>query len=250
MLCSFVEFESAADLRTAVEKLDGREFKGQRVNCVADVCNYLLTSSLVTIALTKQIRPSPTLRREIATGPDLPEVAHPTMDPQAVTTTDVALLEEATARAVARITATATVTEVLVGAIPTLTIAATVALLRDVDPPWRTLAREAEDTKKTRTAGTMDRRSTRTPMADPTTARRGTSLLGMPAMAHVRAVTLVRTIAGVEAATGNFLLTLHLLGCAPLRYLDRGPHPIRWRNAFFFFFFDSCVSATMEKGTA
>ncbi|KAI1846022.1 hypothetical protein JX265_000946 [Neoarthrinium moseri] len=33
---SFVEFETAADLRTAVEKLDGREFKGQRVTCVAD----------------------------------------------------------------------------------------------------------------------------------------------------------------------------------------------------------------------
>merc|ERR1712000_485060 len=32
----FVEFESAADLRTAVEKLDGREFKGTRVQCVAD----------------------------------------------------------------------------------------------------------------------------------------------------------------------------------------------------------------------
>ncbi|KAL3962662.1 hypothetical protein ACCO45_004185 [Purpureocillium lilacinum] len=32
----FVEFETAADLRTAVEKLDNREFKGQRVQCVAD----------------------------------------------------------------------------------------------------------------------------------------------------------------------------------------------------------------------
>ncbi|KAF4461940.1 hypothetical protein FALBO_11257 [Fusarium albosuccineum] len=32
----FVEFETAADLRTAVEKLDGQEFKGQRVQCVAD----------------------------------------------------------------------------------------------------------------------------------------------------------------------------------------------------------------------
>ncbi|RBQ78830.1 hypothetical protein VDGD_10099 [Verticillium dahliae] len=32
----FVEFETAADLRTAVEKLDGREFKGKPVNCVAD----------------------------------------------------------------------------------------------------------------------------------------------------------------------------------------------------------------------
>lgn len=32
----FVEFETAADLRTAVEKLDNREFKGARVTCVAD----------------------------------------------------------------------------------------------------------------------------------------------------------------------------------------------------------------------
>lgn len=34
---SFVEFESAADLRTAVEKLDNREFKNSRVTCVANV---------------------------------------------------------------------------------------------------------------------------------------------------------------------------------------------------------------------
>jgi hypothetical protein len=34
---SFVEFETAADLKTAVEKLDGREFKGVRVTCTADV---------------------------------------------------------------------------------------------------------------------------------------------------------------------------------------------------------------------
>ncbi|KAI9882384.1 MAG: hypothetical protein M1823_005870 [Watsoniomyces obsoletus] len=33
----FVEFETAADLRSAVEKLDGREFKGARVTCVADI---------------------------------------------------------------------------------------------------------------------------------------------------------------------------------------------------------------------
>ncbi|KAI9832901.1 MAG: hypothetical protein M1819_003931 [Sarea resinae] len=32
----FVEYESAADLRTAVEKLDGREFKGSPVRCVDD----------------------------------------------------------------------------------------------------------------------------------------------------------------------------------------------------------------------
>ena len=33
----FVEFDTAADLKSAVEKLDNREFKGARVNCVADV---------------------------------------------------------------------------------------------------------------------------------------------------------------------------------------------------------------------
>ncbi|KAI9670822.1 MAG: hypothetical protein M1829_004711 [Trizodia sp. TS-e1964] len=32
----FVEFETAADLKTAVEKLDQKEFKGDRVTCVAD----------------------------------------------------------------------------------------------------------------------------------------------------------------------------------------------------------------------
>jgi hypothetical protein len=32
-----VEFETANDLKTAVEKLDQREFKGSRVTCVADV---------------------------------------------------------------------------------------------------------------------------------------------------------------------------------------------------------------------
>jgi hypothetical protein len=32
-----VEFETAADLKTAVDKLDGREFKGARVVCSADV---------------------------------------------------------------------------------------------------------------------------------------------------------------------------------------------------------------------
>lgn len=34
---SFVEFETANDLKTAVEKLDGREFKGARVTCTQDV---------------------------------------------------------------------------------------------------------------------------------------------------------------------------------------------------------------------
>jgi transcription initiation factor TFIID subunit 15 len=32
----FVEYETKADLLSAVEKLDGREFKGQNVHCIAD----------------------------------------------------------------------------------------------------------------------------------------------------------------------------------------------------------------------
>ena len=33
----FVEFETAGDLKVAVEKLDGQEFKGANVRCEADV---------------------------------------------------------------------------------------------------------------------------------------------------------------------------------------------------------------------
>ena len=36
-LISFVEYETAADLAAAVEKLDGQEFKGATVRCVSDV---------------------------------------------------------------------------------------------------------------------------------------------------------------------------------------------------------------------
>ncbi|KAJ5095530.1 hypothetical protein NUU61_004886 [Penicillium alfredii] len=36
----FVEFETAADLKSAVEKLDQREFKGSRVTCIADIQSY------------------------------------------------------------------------------------------------------------------------------------------------------------------------------------------------------------------
>ena len=35
--CSFVEFETGADLKTAVSKLDGQEFKGAVVHCTSDV---------------------------------------------------------------------------------------------------------------------------------------------------------------------------------------------------------------------
>lgn len=39
---SFVEFETSADLKSAVEKLDGREFKGATVHCTPDVCRLPL----------------------------------------------------------------------------------------------------------------------------------------------------------------------------------------------------------------
>jgi hypothetical protein len=38
IMSSYVEYETLADLTSAVEKLDGREFKGTDVTCVADVC--------------------------------------------------------------------------------------------------------------------------------------------------------------------------------------------------------------------
>ena len=34
----FVEFETAGDLKVAVDKLDNQDFKGASVRCVADVC--------------------------------------------------------------------------------------------------------------------------------------------------------------------------------------------------------------------
>lgn len=39
MANSFVEFETAADLKVAVEKLDNQDFKGSNVRCIADVCH-------------------------------------------------------------------------------------------------------------------------------------------------------------------------------------------------------------------
>ena len=36
----FVEFETSSDLKVAIEKLDGREFKGAHVTCTQDVRSY------------------------------------------------------------------------------------------------------------------------------------------------------------------------------------------------------------------
>jgi len=47
----FVEFETGADLKTAVSKLDGQEFKGAVVHCAADVslsCRTVLNLELIS----------------------------------------------------------------------------------------------------------------------------------------------------------------------------------------------------------
>ena len=44
-LFSFVEFETAEDLTTAVSKLDGLEFKDKVVSCVANVCRVPLSQA-------------------------------------------------------------------------------------------------------------------------------------------------------------------------------------------------------------
>ncbi|KAJ6437850.1 pre-mRNA splicing factor [Purpureocillium lavendulum] len=63
----FVEFETAADLRTAVEKLDNREFKGNRVQCVADVRIPRLIGRL-----RGRLRFSPINSNSSQTQPDMP----------------------------------------------------------------------------------------------------------------------------------------------------------------------------------
>lgn len=45
---SFVEFETSADLKTAVEKLDGQSFKNATVHCTSDVRERALTNELIT----------------------------------------------------------------------------------------------------------------------------------------------------------------------------------------------------------
>lgn len=47
---SFVEFETGADLKTAVEKLDGREFKGSVVHCISDVSGTLHIDCITKLA--------------------------------------------------------------------------------------------------------------------------------------------------------------------------------------------------------
>lgn len=66
---SFVEFETAADLKKAVEALDGREFKDQRVTCIANVGTpaprVIPSSLLLTLS-----RLSPTSHHETVVAVD------------------------------------------------------------------------------------------------------------------------------------------------------------------------------------
>ncbi|KAK8053880.1 hypothetical protein PG996_013181 [Apiospora saccharicola] len=116
----FVEFENAGDLRTAVEKLDNREFKGQRVTCVADGGRSRLRSLAVTAA-DRDLR-------EDAALPDRP-----------VTIIDVALpvvvMETADTALDGMITVTATVIVALVAAANTMMSGGTAAHPRVVAPP-------------------------------------------------------------------------------------------------------------------
>lgn len=94
----FVEFETANDLKTAVEKLDQREFKGARVNCVADVRippspKEPWKPGKEILIPTPRFNPTPTVN---PTGPaPREEATHPLM----TTTGDSPLHPEATARA-------------------------------------------------------------------------------------------------------------------------------------------------------
>lgn len=51
---SFVEYETAADLASAVEKLDNSEFKGSTVRCISDVCFTLSEYGEMSHAYTFQ----------------------------------------------------------------------------------------------------------------------------------------------------------------------------------------------------
>ncbi|KAI4106328.1 MAG: hypothetical protein LQ339_003065 [Xanthoria mediterranea] len=52
----FVEFETAADLKVAVDKLDNNEFKGATVGCVSDVLRMRFHVTIVTAVLARHHR--------------------------------------------------------------------------------------------------------------------------------------------------------------------------------------------------
>lgn len=147
-LASFVEYESAGDLRAAVEKLDGREFKGQRVTCVANVRITSLSQLLVRLDAYLQARHSLSLLMDSdvsGCAHGLPAVAA-TLDAW-TTMIAAALLVEAVATALV-LPATAVTGMTTVLAAPAVTTITTVAVATDrhllhVDPSTTILLPEA-----------------------------------------------------------------------------------------------------------
>ena len=104
-LTRFVEYETAADLKQAVEKLDGQEFKGNTVHCVADVGNALATALNPAADFLDRSKRSP--RHPMAVGTVVavrvrrPAVTVVTVRrPTTATTVAAARIPAATARAV------------------------------------------------------------------------------------------------------------------------------------------------------
>ena len=52
----FVEYETAADLASAVEKLDNNEFKGATVRCISDVSSSSMSNSNIYLQATAPVR--------------------------------------------------------------------------------------------------------------------------------------------------------------------------------------------------
>ncbi|KAF4895730.1 Pre-mRNA-splicing factor srp2 [Colletotrichum fructicola] len=155
----FVEFETAADLRTAVEKLDGREFKGNRVTCVADLTHF--------------IRPNPICLLATSAARAHVLLADVALTRLRWTTTIGVALHEVTVRAEMDI-----VTAIVSAAL----VESTMMIALDTDPLlaalWMiTLHREAAMT--TPTVETILRHPIPMPMVDPTTVLQETSLLEM-----------------------------------------------------------------------
>lgn len=130
ILDSFVEFETAADLKKAVEALDGREFKEARVTCVANVGNsrYLPQPSA---RCSPDYRPSP-IYRDVADLARLVLADHTLL---VMTLTAVVLHPGVSARAEI-LTVTATVREARVAT--TTTTVLDIDLLHAVDPQMTT----------------------------------------------------------------------------------------------------------------
>ncbi|KAI1124245.1 hypothetical protein F5Y10DRAFT_285232 [Nemania abortiva] len=166
----FVEFETAVDLKTAVEKLDNREFKGQRVSCVADTS---LPEGIAVLA-----RPRVADRTEclpMATTVDLPHAA---------TVLGVTVM-------------------IIVIEAPAVTTTTTAVIGHPRAADQLMSMAHPEGVMKTLIDGII-RPLTRTLTAVLTTVPRETSLLERAAMVHVKVAHILAKIIG-EEATGKRL---------------------------------------------